>query len=107
MTDHSTPLHTLPCTPRMAKTTHTTFHPCNAARQPLFAVQAGVPVADALDSVYCLLDVTESLAVRLNEPGAPDREQVGQACAYLVEMAKATVRSCIEGLEQDARQLSV
>jgi len=76
-----------------------TFHPCNAARQPLFAVQADVPLADALDSVYCLLDVVEVLSLRMSEPGAPDREQIGHACTYLVEMAKATVRSCIEAHE--------
>lgn len=87
-----------------AKTTHTTFHPCNAARQPLFAVQPGVPLADALDSVYCLLDVAQGLTLHLNEPGASDNEQIGHACTYLVEMARATVRTCIEGLEQQARQ---
>ncbi|MGE8497914.1 MAG: DUF3077 domain-containing protein [Pseudomonas sp.] len=96
MTDHQTP-------PLDTRTTHTPFHPINTVRQPLFAVQPDVPLADALDSVYCLLDVAEGLTLRLSEPGAPDREQVGHACSYLVEMAKATVRSCIEGLEQVSR----
>ncbi|MDH1265681.1 DUF3077 domain-containing protein [Pseudomonas sp. GD03944] len=102
MTDHHSP-HPSPCTlpPLHAvRTIHTPFHPINTARQPLFAVQPDVPLADALDSAYCLLDVAEGLTLRLGEPGAPDREQVGHACTYLVEMAKATVRACIEGLEQ-------
>jgi len=104
MTDHLSQTHSAPNAERTIKTTHTTFHPCNAARLPLFAVQAGVPLADALDSVYCLLDVAEGLTLRLGEPGATDNEQIGHACSYLVEMAKATVRTCIEGLEQEARR---
>ncbi|HWV09707.1 MAG TPA: DUF3077 domain-containing protein [Pseudomonas sp.] len=105
MTDHHSPQPS-PCTlpPLHAvRTTHTPFHSINTARQSLFAVQPDVPLADALDSVYCLLDVAEGMTLRLSEPGAPDHEQVGHACTYLVEMAKATVRACIEGLEQASR----
>lgn len=93
-------LHAHPATP--LTTTSTTFHPCNAARQPLFAVLPGVPLADALDSVYCLLDVAEELTIRMNDSGDPNREQLGHACTYLVEMAKATVRTCMEGLAHKA-----
>jgi len=105
MKDPLNPHHTLstPNTKRAAKTTHATFHPCNAAKQPLFAVQPGVPLANALDSVYCLLDVTQGLTQRLSEPGIPGHEQIGHACTYLVEMAKATVRTCIKGLEEQTR----
>ncbi|MDH1264471.1 DUF3077 domain-containing protein [Pseudomonas sp. GD03944] len=87
-----------------ARTISTLFHPCNAARQPLFAVQPGVPVADALDSAYCLLDVAEELALQLNHTDAQRREQMGHACACLVEMAKATVRACVEGIGKASRQ---
>ncbi|MDH1261579.1 DUF3077 domain-containing protein [Pseudomonas sp. GD03944] len=96
MTDH----HAHPAPP--LTTTSATFHPCNAARQPLFAVLPGVPVADALDSVYCLLDVAEELTIRMSDAADPNREQLGHACTYLMEMAKATVRTCIEGLDHKA-----
>lgn len=107
MTDHSfhtgspLPAHRAGCA---SETLHTPFHTCNAAGQPLFAVQPGVPLADALDNAYSLLDVAEGLTLRLSEAGAVDNEQIGHACAYLVAMAKATVRSCIEGVAQEARQ---
>jgi len=85
------------------RTVSTLFHPCNADRQPLFAVQPGVPVADALDSAYCLLDVAEELTAHLSGTDHQRREQVGHACACLVEMAKATVRACVEGIEAARR----
>jgi len=87
-----------------AKTVSTLFHPCNAARQPLFAVQPGVSVADALDSAYCLLDVAEEMTAHLGDGDAQRREQVGHACACLVEMAKATVRACVEGIGEASRR---
>ncbi|MGE8361679.1 DUF3077 domain-containing protein [Pseudomonas sp.] len=87
-----------------ARTVSMLFHPCNAARQPLFAVQPGVPVADALDSAYSLLDVAEELALQLNHTDAQRREQMGHACACLVEMAKATVRACVEGIGEASRR---
>ncbi|MGE8496471.1 MAG: DUF3077 domain-containing protein [Pseudomonas sp.] len=86
-----------------AVTTHIPFHTGSIAGQSLFAVQPGVPLAAALNSAYCLLDVAQGLTLRLNESGAPDNEQIGHACTYLVEMAKATVRSCIEGVEREIR----
>ncbi|HWV10126.1 MAG TPA: DUF3077 domain-containing protein [Pseudomonas sp.] len=87
-----------------ARTVSTLFHPCNADRQSLFAVQPGVPVADALDSAYCLLDVAEELALHLNGADAQRCEQVGHACASLVGMAKATVRACVEGIGESSQR---
>ncbi|MDH1265021.1 DUF3077 domain-containing protein [Pseudomonas sp. GD03944] len=93
------------CTPpahAAAATTLIPFHTSNPAGQPLFAVLPGVPLADALDNAYNLLDVAQGLTLRLSEPGPVDNEQLGHACTYLVAMAKATLRSCIEGMAQQA-----
>lgn len=87
----------------MAKTTTAAFHPCNAARQPLFVVAEGVPVGDALERAYCLLDVAEELAAHLSDPGDQDREQIGHACHFLLQMAKATVEACSSGLAEEVR----
>lgn len=87
----------------MAKTATTAFHHCNAARQPLFVVAAGVPVSDALNRAYCLLDVAEELAAHLSDPGDQDREPIGHACHFLVQMAKAAVEACTNGLAEEVR----
>ncbi|MBN0675902.1 DUF3077 domain-containing protein [Pseudomonas aeruginosa] len=76
----------------MAKTTATGFHPCGVDRHPLFAVQPGLPLSDALDSAFSLLDVAEELAAHLGDPGDHSREQIGHACHMLLQMAVAADR---------------
>lgn len=82
----------------MTKTLPATFRPCNDANQPLFAVQPGIPLQDALECVCCLLESAEALAVLTT--GGESPEQLGYACSSLIEMAKATLHACIEGMHK-------
>lgn len=88
----------------MGKTTRTAFFPCNAAKQALFAVQAGVPINEALDSAYGLLDVAEELTAHLTDSGSHNREQLAHACHFLVQAAKATVEACSSALAKEVRR---
>lgn len=83
----------------LTTTTLTPFRRCNDGRHSLFAVQPGVPILAALEHTANLLDIAESLAEQSAHLGAPDSQQLGHACGYLVEMAKATVEACLEGLQ--------
>ncbi|PAU51266.1 hypothetical protein BZL41_26695 [Pseudomonas sp. PIC25] len=80
-------------------TTLTPFGRYNDGHPSLFAVQPGVPIQAALEHISNLLDIAESLASQSAHLGAPDSQQLGHACSYLVEMAKATVEACLEGIE--------
>lgn len=80
-------------------TTLTPFRRCNDGHHSLFAVQPGVPILAALEHTANLLDIAESLAEQSAHLDAPDSQQLGHACSYLVEMAKATVEACLEGIE--------
>lgn len=63
------------------------FLRCNSANQQLFAVQEGVPAADALsESSWILASVVSLLG------GIEDSDEV-YAALYLVRMAKAVVDS--------------
>lgn len=72
-------------------TTSTPFLSCNRAQTPLFSVNPGVPVADALSVASCLLDEAV-IALDCIE----DRVPAGAACR-LVEMAKAAVDAVADG----------
>lgn len=76
-------------------TTSTPFLSCNRAQTPLFSVNPGVPVADALSVASCLLDEAV-IALDCIE----DRVPAGAACR-LVEMAKAAVDAVADGEPAD------
>ncbi len=82
----------------MIKTHPVTFRPCNDANQPLFAVQPDIPLQNALETIYCLLESAEALAILTT--GGERTEQLGYACSSLIEMAKATLCACIEGVHE-------
>lgn len=80
----------------MLKTTAKTFSHIPLSRLPLFAVQADVPVTDALDRTYCLLDLAQEMAEQaaLTE----NSQQLCHVIVHLIDMAKATVDACSEGI---------
>lgn len=71
-------------------TTSQPFHPCRDGTRHLFSVQPGIPLTSALESACHLLDAAEALA---NLEGS----EHGDACGYLIEMARATLVACLEG----------
>lgn len=81
----------------MLKTTAKTFSRTPLSRLPLFAVQSDVPVTDALDRTYCLLDLAQEMAEQaaLTEIS----QQLCHVIVYLIDMAKATVDACSEGIQ--------
>ncbi len=95
------PHHATP--PTSTLTTLTPFGRDNDGHPSLFAVQPGVPIRAALEHISNLLDIAESLAEQSAHLGAPDNQQLGHACGYLVEMAKATVEACLERLHEGGR----
>ncbi len=62
----------------------------------LFAVKAGMPVADALEQASNLLACVDSLAVQVGADGVRGSEIF--AIQYLAEMAKALVDASTGGL---------
>lgn len=85
----------------MAKTRSVGFHRRLDGQGNLMAINPGIDVAIALDSAYAQLDIAEELAAQLSEPGVKNAERLGHACAGLIEMAKATVYACLEGLQDE------
>ena len=83
-----------------ATTFATSFYPCNAGNTPLFAVPAGVPVADAMGQLCCLLDIAQELAaLQCEVPSSKD--QLGHACHVLVQLAGGLAESCYESLRAE------
>ena len=87
-------------------TTSTPFFSCNRAHPPLFSVNPGVPVGDALSVASDLLD---EAMIALD--GIIDRIPVGAACR-LMEMAKAAIDAVADGdpsasADADRRQRDV
>ena len=72
-------------------TTSTPFLSCNRAQTPLFSVNPGVPIDDALSMASCLLDVALCALDGINE-----RSPVG-AAFHMVEMAKAAIDAVGDG----------
>lgn len=69
------------------------FHRCNDGAHHLFNVQPDVPAHAALECACLLLDAAEELAVQATSTGS---EQLGYACGYLIEMARAAMQACLE-----------
>ena len=84
----------------MLKTTAKAFSHIPISRLPLFAVQPDVPVKDALDRTYCLLDLAQEMAEQA--AFAENNQQLCHVIVYLIDMAKATVDSCSEGIQTSA-----
>lgn len=83
-----------------ATTFATSFYPCNAGKASLFAVPAGVPVADAMGQLCCLLDIAQELAaLQCEVPSSKD--QLGHACHVLVQLAGGLAESCYESLRAE------
>ena len=80
----------------MLKTTVKTFSHIPLSRLPLFAVQPDVPVTDALDRTYCLLDLAQEMAEQAAL--AENSQQLCHVIVHLIDMAKATVDACSDGL---------
>lgn len=80
----------------MLKTTAKTFSHIHLSRLPLFAVQPDVPVTDALDRTYCLLDLAQEMAEQAAL--AENSQQLCHVIVHLIDMAKATVDACSDGL---------
>jgi hypothetical protein len=71
------------------------FLPCNRHRQPLFAVQPGIPWLDAYNTLTILMEVIRDLLYDGN-----DDANVGYrhfAAYYLVEMADGLIGAWAEG----------
>ncbi|MDR1888344.1 MAG: DUF3077 domain-containing protein [Zoogloeaceae bacterium] len=71
------------------------FLPCNRQRQPLFAVQPGIPWLDAYNTLTILMEVIRELLYDAN-----DDANVGYrhfAAYYLVEMADGLIGAWAEG----------
>ncbi|MGY4532477.1 hypothetical protein ACVW0Y_001601 [Pseudomonas sp. TE3786] len=88
----------------MVKTVRVPYHLCGDARQSLFAVQPGIPVADALDSAHSLLDVAESLSLEKDGSKGPRQAQLNHACHFLISAAKATLQACVEAESESAEE---
>jgi len=70
----------------MSTTTHTPFFRANGEGQDLFAVQAGIPVGDAINCATALLEGAIDIL-----RGIETSE--GNAVAVLLKMAKAAIES--------------
>jgi hypothetical protein len=81
----------------MAKTSIVPFYPCGDARQALFAVRPGIPLADALDSAHALLSAAQTLALHITNAPTRQQERVSHACHFLIGAANATLQACIDG----------
>lgn len=84
----------------MLKTSARSFSPTPISRLPLFAVQPDVPVSDALDRTYCLLDLAQEMAEQAAL--AENNQQLCHVVVYLIDMAKATVDACSEATKTSA-----
>ncbi|MEK1940008.1 MAG: DUF3077 domain-containing protein, partial [Pseudomonas sp.] len=71
-------------------------------KRPLFAVQPGIRVTEALDSAYSLLDIAESLTLQRHGAKDAQQAQVDYACNFLISAAKATLQACIESPASEA-----
>ena len=80
----------------MLKTTAKTFSRIPLSRLPLFAVQPDGPVTEAIDRTYCLLDLAQEMAEQAAL--AENSQQLCHVIVYLIDMAKATVDACSEGI---------
>lgn len=81
------------------KTTYSTFYSINPARDKLFAVEPGISVVDALETVGCLLSAAIDIIYKSEPP--PSMDIFG--AAYLAEFAKGTVDACISDLMKGGR----
>lgn len=70
------------------------FFSCNTAEESLFTVRPGVSAKNALTAASCFLDVARTCAYESTEA-----ENLSNAAAYLVEIAKAVVDSLTIGIE--------
>ncbi|VVP19037.1 hypothetical protein PS870_03723 [Pseudomonas fluorescens] len=80
----------------MLKTSAKAFALTPLSRLPLFAVQPGVPIKDALERTYSLLDMAQEMAEQAAI--ADDSTQLCHVIAHLLDMAKAAVDACAEGI---------
>jgi len=73
-----------------------TFSGCGKDNQPLFQVNAGVPLAQALEHASNLLYCAKHLA--LDAAMEPDGQKHAWAAHYLGEMGKAVIDDLSQGL---------
>ena len=86
----------------MLNTVQVPFHRCGDGKRPLFAVQPGISVTEALDSAYSLLDIAETLTLQRHGAKGAQQAQVDNACNFLISAAKATLQACIESQASEA-----
>jgi hypothetical protein len=70
------------------------FFSCNTAEESLFSVRPGVSSKNALAAASCFLDLARTCAYE-----GPESENLSNAAAYLIEMAKAVVDSLTIGID--------
>lgn len=83
------------------KTSHLPFFSCNPNKYSLFAVQAGIPVMDAMEAASCFLDSASALAYQLAGNGEGQSRQI-YAIANMIDMAKAALDASICGMMREA-----
>ncbi|MGY4532307.1 hypothetical protein ACVW0Y_001431 [Pseudomonas sp. TE3786] len=82
----------------MSNTSKVPFYPCGDSRHALFAVRAGIPLADALDSAHALLTAAQTLALHITNAPTRQQEPVSHACHFMIGAANATLQACIDGV---------
>lgn len=74
------------------------FGVINPEQQELFAVRAGLPVADALEHASCLLEAVAQIATDIGMDSEPSAHQAWPAL-YLTQMASAIVNAVVRGAD--------
>jgi hypothetical protein len=72
------------------------FYSCNTEQTPLFSVNAGVPLLDALQEASNFLAGARAAAYSADEEGTG----MAYSAAYLIHMAKAVIDAAIAGLDE-------
>jgi DUF3077 family protein len=90
--------------PATCTTVSKTFFPCGSAGHPLFAVREGIPALDALEQVSTFLSAAKDAATFAAMEAEGDEGGVMWTCAYLIEVAKATLDAAVSSMPRKVRQ---
>ena len=71
------------------------FFPFNADGNPMFAVQKGVPLRDALEQASSFLSIASTAA---RDAGVKNDDETAFTAAYLVDMSNALVNAVIASM---------
>lgn len=81
------------------KTTNVPINICASSDRALLAVEAGVPIADAMETLQSVLSSASAIAYQVTCSQGAQSEALGYACVEMLAIASALVHACVTELE--------